>query len=294
MLTEQPRKASQPESAAAGALGRHLRQDCKFSISNIVMNNIESLFSLDGQTAFISGASSGIGLHVAGLMARAGATVVLAARRLDRIEAEVQRLRAEGHSASCVTLDVASPESITQAWASAEEQVGKPIGILFNNAGIIYTERFLDQRLEEVERIFDVNLKGAFLLAQVAARSMVAQRAGSIINVSSTSGLRAGGYMTSYGASKAALLSLTQTMALELAGKGVRVNALCPGNFRTDMHAEFQERGLEESLIKRIPMHAIGEVDQIDGATLLLASRAGSYMTGSTVVVDGGQVLSWM
>ncbi|HEV2649883.1 MAG TPA: SDR family oxidoreductase [Rhizomicrobium sp.] len=258
------------------------------------MNNIESLFSLDGQAAFISGASSGIGLHVAGLMARAGATVVLAARRLDRIEAEVQRLRAEGYSAFGVELDVASPQSITQAWASAGKQVGKPIGILFNNAGVIYTERFLDQRLEEIERVFDVNLKGAFLLAQEAARSMVAQRAGSIINVASTSGLRAGGYMTSYGASKAAVLSLTQTMALELAGKGVRVNALCPGNFRTEMHAEFQTRGLEEGLIKRIPMRAIGEVDQLDGATLLLASRASSYMTGSAVVVDGGQVLSWM
>jgi len=258
------------------------------------MNDIESLFSLSGKTAFISGASSGIGLHVAALMARAGAAVVLAARRMDKIEAEVEQLRAQGYTAFGVELDVADPASISRAWQSAEQLVGGSINILFNNAGIAYAERFVAQQLDELERVFDVNLKGAFLLAQEAARSMAQQRSGSIINVASTSGLRSGGYMSSYGASKAALLSLTGTMALELAGKGVRVNALCPGNFRTDMHPSFQERGLEENLIKRIPMHTIGEVEQLDGATLLLASNAGSYMTGSVIVVDGGQVLSWM
>jgi NAD(P)-dependent dehydrogenase (short-subunit alcohol dehydrogenase family) len=258
------------------------------------MNDIQSLFSLAGKSAFISGASSGIGLHVAELMAKAGATVALAARRMDRVDAEVQRLRAQGYTAYGVELDVASPDSIVHAWQNAEKLVGGPIGVLFNNAGIVYAERFVSQDLKEIERLFDVNLKGAFLLAQQAAKSMVERRRGSIINVASTSGLRSGGYMTSYGASKAAILSLTGTMALELASKGVRVNALAPGNFRTDMHTSFQENGLEENLIKRIPMRAIGEVGQLDGATLLLASDAGSYMTGSTVVVDGGQVLSWM
>ncbi|WP_241022200.1 SDR family oxidoreductase [Burkholderia sp. Ac-20353] len=107
-------------------------------------------------------------------------------------------------------------------------------------------------------------------------------------------GLRAGGYMTSYGASKAALISLTQSMALELAGKGLQVDALRPGNFRAEMHASFEEKGLDENLIERIPMRKIGEVEQLDGATLLLASDAGSYMTGSVIDVDGGQVLSWM
>lgn len=254
------------------------------------MSNIQSLFSLHGKAAFISGASSGIGLHVAELMAAAGAKVVLAARRASLLEAHVERLRADGHDASCVPLDVTDPASIAQAWS----QVGGPIDILFNNAGVIYTERFLSQQAEDIDRVFDINFRGAFLLAQQAAKGMAERRNGSIINVVSTSGLRAGGYMTSYGASKAALISLTQSMALELAGKGVRVNALCPGNFRTDMHASFEEKGLEENLIKRIPMRKIGEVEQLDGATLLLASDAGSYMTGSVIVVDGGQVLSWM
>jgi NAD(P)-dependent dehydrogenase (short-subunit alcohol dehydrogenase family) len=165
---------------------------------------------------------------------------------------------------------------------------------LINNAGILYTERFLSQKLEDMERIFDTNLKGAFLLAQRAAQSMAKGGSGSIINIASTSGLRAAGHLSSYGASKAALLQLTQTMALELARKGVRVNALCPGNFRTEMHLSLQENGLEENILQRIPMRKIGEVGQLDGAVLLLASDAGSYMTGSVVVVDGGQTLSWM
>jgi NAD(P)-dependent dehydrogenase (short-subunit alcohol dehydrogenase family) len=252
------------------------------------VNGTQSLFSLTGKTAFISGASGGIGLHIARVLAQAGAAVVLAARRVDKVQAEVANLRADGYRTCGVALDVTSLQSITEAWESAQEEIGAPIDILINNAGILYAERFLSQRLEDIERIFDTNLKGAFLL------SMAKGGSGSIINIASTSGLRAAGHLSSYGASKAALLQLTQTMALELARKGVRVNALCPGNFRTEMHLSFQENGLEENILQRIPMRKIGEVGQLDGAVLLLASDAGSYMTGSVVVVDGGQTLSWM
>lgn len=258
------------------------------------MNDIRSLFSLAGKTAFISGASGGIGLHIARVLAQAGAAVVLAARRVDKVQSEVASLRVDGYRACGVALDVTSPQSIIQAWQSAQEEIGTPIDILINNAGVLYAERFLSQKLEDIERVFDTNLKGAFLLAQRAAQSMVECGSGSIINIASTSGLRAAGHLSSYGASKAALIQLTQTMALELARKGVRVNALCPGNFRTEMHLSFQENGLEENILQRIPMRKIGEVDQLDGATLLLASDAGSYMTGAVVVVDGGQTLSWM
>jgi NAD(P)-dependent dehydrogenase (short-subunit alcohol dehydrogenase family) len=258
------------------------------------VNGTQSLFSLTGKTAFISGASGGIGLHIARVLAQAGAAVVLAARRVDKVQAEVANLRADGYRTCGVALDVTSLQSITEAWESAQEEIGAPIDILINNAGILYAERFLSQRLEDIERIFDTNLKGAFLLAQRAAQSMAKGGSGSIINIASTSGLRAAGHLSSYGASKAALLQLTQTMALELARKGVRVNALCPGNFRTEMHLSFQENGLEENILQRIPMRKIGEVGQLDGAVLLLASDAGSYMTGSVVVVDGGQTLSWM
>lgn len=258
------------------------------------MNDIQSLFSLEGKTAFISGASGGIGLHIARLLAGAGAAVVLAARRVDKLQTEVEKLREDGYRASGVALDVTSLQSITQAWQSAQQEIGAPIDILINNAGVLKAERFLSQKIEDIERVFDTNLKGAFLLGQRAAQSMVERGSGSIINIASTSGMRAAGHLSSYGASKAALIQLTQIMALELARKGVRVNALCPGNFRTEMHLSFQENGLEENIVQRIPMRKIGEVDQLNGATLLLASDAGSYMTGAVVVVDGGQTLSWM
>ncbi|MGO4764158.1 SDR family oxidoreductase [Cupriavidus sp. 2KB_3] len=135
-------------------------------------------------------------------------------------------------------------------------------------------------------------MKGAYLMAQEAARRMVQRGEGSIVNIASSSGLRAGGQMSSYGASKAALIHLTQIMALELAGKGVRVNAIAPGNIETDMHAEFA--GIEQGILKRIPMRRFGKPSDLDGAMLLLASDAGRYMTGAVIPVDGGQVLSWM
>ncbi len=258
------------------------------------VNNPSTIFDLTGKTALISGASSGIGLHAAKMMARAGAAVALGARRLERLEEEVATLRGQGHSAFSVSLDVTHVESIGAAWKTVEEQLGRPIDILFNNAGVLYAERFISQKIADVDRVFDTNLKGAFLMAQEASRHMGKRKSGSIINVASTSGLRAGGYLSSYGASKAGLIHLTKVMALELAHRGVRVNVLCPGNIKTDMHNTFQDLGFEENLLQRIPMRKIGELDQLDGAILLLASDAGSYMTGAVIAVDGGQLLSWM
>lgn len=258
------------------------------------MSSLPAIFDLTGKTALISGASSGIGLHTAKVLAQAGAAVALGARRVDRLHDAVKALRDNGHEACSVTLDVTRSETIAAAWAAAEAKLGQPIDILFNNAGVLYTERFLKQDVTEIERIFDTNLKGAFLMAQEAARHMTQRGSGTIINVASTSGLRAGGLLSSYGASKAGLIHLTKVMALELASRGVRVNALCPGNMKTDMHGSFVDRGLADNLLSRIPMRRFGEVDQLDGATLLLASQAGSYMTGAVIPVDGGQLLSWM
>lgn len=251
-------------------------------------------FDLHDRVALVTGASSGIGAHAAATFAAAGATVVLAARRQDRLAAQVDQLRAAGHEAHAVALDVADPASIEAAWRAAEAAVQKPIDILFNNAGVIYVERFVQQTLEQIDRILDTNLRGAMLMAQQAARSMAERRSGSIINVASTAGLRAGGSLASYGASKAGLIHLTRIMALELAARGVRVNALAPGNLRTDMHDSFREHGFDEGLEKRIPMRRFGEVGDLDGATLLLASDAGRYITGVVLPVDGGQTLAWM
>ncbi|MGH8436098.1 MAG: SDR family NAD(P)-dependent oxidoreductase [Pseudomonas sp.] len=254
----------------------------------------QQLFSLQGRAALISGASSGIGLHMARTFALAGAKVVLCARRLDRIEDAAESLRSDGLVAHAVALDVTRPETMAHAWATAERQVGQAVDILFNNAGVLYTERFIDQQIDRIDAVFDTDLRGAFLMAQQAARAMAACGRGSIINVASTSGLRAGGSLSSYGAAKAGLIHLTKVMALELAGKGVRVNALCPGNFETDMHAQFEEKGFAEAIRKKIPMRSFGQSHQLDGAALLLASDAGSYITGVALPVDGGQVLTWM
>ncbi len=256
--------------------------------------NPQQLFSLAGRAALISGASSGIGLHIARTFAQAGAKVVLGARRLDRVEEAAAALRAEGLAAHAVALDVTRPETIADAWTAAERQVGQAVDILFNNAGVLYTERFIEQQIERIDTVFDTDLRGAFLMAQQAARSMAAGGGGCIINVASTSGLRAGGSLASYGAAKAGLIHLTKIMALELASGNVRVNALCPGNFETDMHAQFEEKGFAEAIRKKIPMRSFGKPQQLDGAALLLASEAGSYITGVALPVDGGQVLTWM
>ncbi len=253
------------------------------------------IFDLSGRTALVTGASSGIGLHLAGVLARAGASVALAARRTDRVVAAADELVSAGHRACGITLDVTASESIGPAFDAVERELGAPVDLLVNNSGVLYLKRFTDQDEAEVSRILDTNLKGAFLVAQTAAKRMLAAgRGGTILNVASTAGLRAAALLSSYAASKAALVHLTQIMALELAHKGIRVNAICPGNMETDMHQTFAGAGLDEGLVKRIPQRRFGKPDDLDGATLLLTSDAGRYITGAIIPIDGGQVLSWM
>lgn len=254
----------------------------------------DSMFGLTGKVALISGASSGIGLHLARVMAEAGASVALTARRRDKLASAAAELASRGHQAIALYIDLMDATTIAPAFDAAEQAFGAPVDILLNNAGILYIRKFLEQEAIEVARTFDTNLKGAFLVAQEAARRMAKQGGGAIVNVASSAGLRAAGFMSSYAASKAALIRLTEVMALELASKGVRVNALCPGNIRTDMHQHFADAGLEESIVRRIPQRRFGEPDDLDGAILLLTSDAGRYMTGSVVTVDGGQTLAWM
>lgn len=254
--------------------------------------SIEALFGLSGKVALITGASSGIGLHIAKVYAQAGARVALAARRRDRIDKAVAEFRQQGYQALGVYLDVTAVDSIAAAFQEVENQFGAGVDILYNNSGIIYQKPFLEQEESEITRIFDTNLKGAMLVAQEAARRMAVRKSGVIINIASTAGLRAGGMLSSYGASKAALVQLTEVMALELASKGIRVNAICPGNIETDMQESLKE--FEQALIKRTPMRRFGAQEDLDGVSLLLASEAGRYMTGVSIPVDGGQVLSWM
>lgn len=252
------------------------------------------LFSLRGKTVLVSGASSGIGLHLARTFAEAGAAVALAARRVDRLEAAVSDLTSAGYKAAGVFMDVTQPDSIPSAFSTAEERLGASVDVLVNNAGVIYAAAFVDQAESQVDRVLDTNIKGAMLVAQEAARRMVILKRGSIINVASTAGLRAGAFMASYGATKAALIQLSSIMALELAGKNIRVNVICPGNFETDMQAVLAEKGFKDAMLRRTPMRRYGELEDLVGPFLLLASDASRYMTGAVLTVDGGQTLSWM
>lgn len=245
-------------------------------------------FDIAGRRALVTGASGGLGLHFADILARAGAKVTLAARRLEVLEAEATRLRAEGADASTMELDVADAGSL----AGALDRAG-PFDIVVNNAGISKAARALEIGEADWDAVVDVNLKGAFFVAQAAAASMVAAgKGGSIVNVASILGLRVAGQVASYTASKAALVQLTKALALEWARHGIRVNALCPGYVETDLNREFFAGEAGQSLVLRIPQRRLGQASDLDGPLLLLASDAGAYMTGSVVAVDGGHLVS--
>lgn len=249
-------------------------------------------FSLEGRLALVTGASSGIGRHLAGVLARAGASVALAARREAVVDAEAARLRELGNQAVGVAMDVTAAGSIAAAFDRIGELCGRDPDILVNCAGIALLKPFLEQTPDELDAVIGTNLRGAFLVAQRAARGMVKLGGGSIVNVASTAGMRPGGMLSSYGATKAGLIHLSKVMAFELARHRIRVNALCPGNVETEMHREFEDAGFTEALVKRIPQRRFGQCTDLAGAVLLLASDAGAYMTGAVVVVDGGQLVN--
>lgn len=249
-------------------------------------------FNLEGKLVLVTGASSGIGRHLAAALAGAGASVALCARRGPMVEEEAGRLRASGASALGVTLDVADLSSIEQAYATIHGHFGKYPDVLVNCAGVALLKPFLEHTPEDFDSVMGINLRGAFFVAQRAAAEMSKQGGGSIINIASTAGVRPGGFLSCYGASKAGLVHLSKVMAYELARNQVRVNVVCPGNIQTDMHKDFEDAGFTEALIKRIPQRRFGQSDDLVGAVLLLASDAGRYMTGSVLVVDGGQTVN--
>ncbi|MCS6879304.1 MAG: glucose 1-dehydrogenase [Geminicoccaceae bacterium] len=247
---------------------------------------------LSGKVALVTGASSGLGLHMARTLARAGAAVALAARRLERIEAEARPLRAEGRRAVAVPLDVTDPRSVEEGLARARAALGT-VTVLVNNAGIAHTDRALELPPATFRSVLATNLEGAFLVAQAAARAMIeAKVGGSIVNVASILGFRVAGRVAAYAASKAGLVRLTEALALEWARFGIRVNALAPGYIETDLNREFFASEAGKAMIARVPQRRLGRMEDLDGPLLLLASDASAYMTGTTIVVDGGHLVS--
>jgi NAD(P)-dependent dehydrogenase (short-subunit alcohol dehydrogenase family) len=249
-------------------------------------------FSLDGRTALVTGASGALGARFAEVLAGAGAAIALAARRAGPMEALRARLEAQGARAAVVTMDVTDGRSVEAAVAAAEEALG-PVDIVINNSGVAEPAASLDQSDEEWDRVFAVNLDGARRVSIAAVRRLVAaKRPGAIVNVASILGLRQGAGVTAYAASKAALVQMTRQHALEWARFGIRVNALAPGYIETDLNRDFFATDAGMAQVRRITQRRLGRPEELDGSLLLLASEAGSFITGAVLVVDGGHLIS--
>ncbi|MBB5958383.1 NAD(P)-dependent dehydrogenase (short-subunit alcohol dehydrogenase family) [Saccharothrix tamanrassetensis] len=245
-------------------------------------------FRLDGQVAIVTGASSGLGVAFAKGLAEAGADVVLAARRADRLEETAALVRDAGRRALVVRADVAQPDACREV-ARAAAGFGK-VGVLVNNAGVASAVPASRETPEQFRRVIDVNLNGAYWMAQAVAAVMT--DGGSIINVSSVLGIVSGGLpQAAYSASKAGVLGLTRDLAQQWTGrKGIRVNALAPGYFASEMTDQYPE-GYLDSHIARLPMGRVGDPEELAAAVVFLASAAGGYTTGATFVVDGGATI---
>jgi NAD(P)-dependent dehydrogenase (short-subunit alcohol dehydrogenase family) len=256
------------------------------------MNDAAGRFSLAGRTALVTGASSGLGRHFALTLAAAGAKVAVAARRADRLKTLADEIAAAGGAAHAIAIDVTDPDSVVRGFDAAEAGLG-PVSVLINNAGIPSSSYFLKMPETEWRSVLDVNLDGVFRVGQEAAKRMAKRgEGGSIINISSVLGFGVIKTLSPYAVSKAAVIQLTKAMALELARDGIRVNAIAPGYIATEMNTEFLASAPGQKLLAKVPMARAGELQELDGPLLLLASAAGSFMTGSVITVDGGTLLS--
>ena len=241
---------------------------------------------LDGQIAIVTGASRGIGLAIAAELARAGARVACVARGLDRVSAAAGGLSGEARGYVC---DVADSPACIELVKRVEGELG-PINILVNNAGVTRDNVLVRLKDDDWTTVLDTNLRGAFNLTRAVARGMMKRRAGRIVNISSVVGLTGNRGQANYAASKAGLVGLSKSVALELASRGVLVNVVAPGFIDTDMTAELGENSRAE-LTEQIPLGRIGDADDIAGVVRFLVGPAAAYMTGQVLVVDGGMVM---
>jgi len=249
------------------------------------------MVNLKGKVAIITGARRGMGKSHALTLARAGAKVVVADISQDECQKVVEEIKKEGGEAWAVKCDVSKKTEIDEMVKKTVEKFGR-LDILVNNAGICQFKPFLELTEEEWDRTLDINLKGYFLCAQAAAKEMVKQKSGVIVNIASVAMGQVGvGFPTlaHYSASKGGIVAMTETIALELAPLNIRVNAVAPGAIDTPMVSSTnQDPKVQEATLARIPMHRMGKPEEVSNLVLFLASDDSSYMTGSTVVIDGG------
>jgi NAD(P)-dependent dehydrogenase (short-subunit alcohol dehydrogenase family) len=251
---------------------------------------VPDLFRLDGKVAVVTGASSGLGVAFARGLAEAGADVVLAARRTERLKDTAALVEAAGRRALCVTTDVADPDSCTNVVALAMEELGH-VDVLVNNAGIGTAVPATRETPEQFRQVIDVNLNGCYWMAQACGRVM--QPGSSIVNISSVLGLTTAGLpQAAYASSKAGLIGLTRDLAQQWTGrKGIRVNAIAPGFFASEMTDQYPP-GYLESQQQRIPAGRKGDPAELAATVVFLASDASGYVTGQTLAVDGGLTIA--
>jgi 3-oxoacyl-[acyl-carrier protein] reductase len=249
------------------------------------------MFSLKGRVALVTGASSGLGVQFAKALADNGAAVALVARRADRLKSLKDEIEVKGGRAVVIEADVTDHAAVARAFDTVEKAFGT-VTILVNNAGIAHGGRAVEMPPEEWRKVLSTNLDAVFFWAQEAARRLlVAKKQGAIVNIASVLGLAVSKGAVAYAAAKAGVVQVTKALAVELAFKGVRVNAIAPGWFVTEMNDDYLSGEAGTAIKREIPMGRFGNPGDLDGALLLLVSDAGSYITGATVVVDGGQVV---
>ena len=250
------------------------------------------MFSLQGRVALVTGASSGLGRQFAKALADNGAAVALVARRADRLKALKDDIEGKGGKAVALEADVTDRAAMVRAFDQAEKAFGT-VTILVNNAGIAQSSRrAVEVTEEEWRKVLGVDVDALFYNAQEAARRMLAaKKPGSIVNIASVLGFGVSKGVIAYATAKAAVVQITKALGVELAFKGVRVNAIAPGWFVTEINDKYLSGETGETLKRQIPMGRFGKDGDLDGALLLLASDAGSYITGATIVADGGQVV---
>lgn len=248
-------------------------------------------FRVDGKVALVTGAGSGLGRQFAITLAEAGASVALAARRREKLKETAALVEEAGGKSICIDLDVTDSLSVTSCVREVQSELGTP-DILVNNAGIARQAFLTDTTEEDWDAVLDTNLKGVFLMAQATAKAMIIdEKPGSIINIASILGLGVSKSLGSYIAAKSGVIQLTKAMALEWTRNKIRVNAIAPGYFVTEINEKSFEQGAHELVRQHVPMGRVGDLAEISGPLLLLASDAGSYMTGSILTVDGGHLV---